>query len=50
MKEGRKKKVREYTDKAIETVKALGLLLNYEIKDNTRGEPKIVFHLEKDWK
>lgn len=49
MKESRKKKVKEYTEKAIETVKNLDLLLSYEIKDNKRGEPKIIFHLNKDW-
>jgi hypothetical protein len=49
MKESRKKKVKEYTDKAIETVKALGLLLSYEIKIASTGEPKVVFTLNKDW-
>lgn len=49
MRESRKKKVKEYTEKAIETVKALGLLQSYEIKPNTIGEPKVVFILNKDW-
>lgn len=49
MRESRKKKVKEYTDKAIETVKALGLLVSYEIKKTSTGEPKIVFTLNKDW-
>jgi hypothetical protein len=49
MRESRKKKVKEYTDKAIETVKALGLLLSYEIKKTSTGEPKIVFTLNKEW-
>jgi len=49
MKESRKKKVKEYTDKAIETVKAMGLLLDFEIKKGYRGDPKIIFHLNKDW-
>ena len=49
MKESRKKKVKEYTDKALETVKALGLLLSYEVKTNSTGEPKVVFNLNKDW-
>ena len=40
MRESRKKKVKESTDKAIETVKALGLLLSYEIKKTSTGEPK----------
>jgi hypothetical protein len=49
MKESRKKKVKEYTDKALETVKNLGLLISYEIKTGATGEPKIVFTLNKDW-
>ena len=50
MRESRKKKVKEYTDKALETVKALGLLLSYEVKTaTTTGEPKVVFNLNKDW-
>lgn len=49
MKEGRKKKVKEYTDKALETVKALGLLLKYEIKSGATGEPKVIFYLNQEW-
>ncbi len=49
MRESRKKKVKEHTEKALETVKALGLLLSYEIKTASTGEPKIVFTLNKDW-
>ena len=49
MRESRKKKVKEYTEKAIETVKALGILLSFEIKPASTGEPKIVFLLNKDW-
>jgi len=49
MKESRKKKVKEFTDKALETVKALGLLISYEIITGASGEPKIVFTLNKDW-
>lgn len=49
MKESRKKKVKEFTDKAIETVKALGLLIDYEIKPGATGEQKIVFTLNKEW-
>ena len=49
MKESRKKKVKEFTDKAIETVKALGLLIKYEIKQGETGEDKIIFSLNKDW-
>jgi hypothetical protein len=49
MKESRKKKVKEYTEKALDTVKALGLLISYEEKRNVSGEPKIVFKLNKSW-
>jgi hypothetical protein len=49
MKESRRKKVKEYVKKALETVIALGLLLSYEEKRTTTGEPKIVFKLNKDW-
>ena len=49
MKESRKAKVKQYTDKALETVKALGLLLSYEIKTGATGEPKIIFTLNKSW-
>lgn len=49
MKESRKKKVKEYTERAIETCKTLGLLLRHEIKIGTTGEPKIIFFLNKDW-
>jgi hypothetical protein len=49
MRESRKKKVKEYTDRALETVTALGLLLSYEIKKTATGEPKVVFTLNKDW-
>ena len=49
MNESRKKKVKEFTDKALETVKALGLLLFYEIKPSSNGEPKIVFTVNMDW-
>lgn len=49
MKESRKKKVKEYTDRALETVKNLGLLKSYEIKPSSTGDQKIVFTLEKTW-
>jgi hypothetical protein len=49
MKESRKKKVKEYTDKAIETVIAMGLLVSYEIKTASTGDPKVIFTLNKDW-
>jgi len=49
MRESRKKKVKEFTDKALETVKALGLLIAYKLKTGATGEPKIIFTLNKDW-
>jgi len=49
MKEGRKKKVKEFLDKALETMTNLGLLLSYEVKTGATGEPKIVFKLNKNW-
>lgn len=49
MRESRKKKVKQYTEKALDTVTDLGLLLSYEIKTTKTGEPKIVFKLNKDW-
>ena len=49
MKESRKKKVQEFTDKALETCKALGLLLSFKVKTGSTGEPKIIFKLNKDW-
>lgn len=49
MKESRKKKVKDYTDKALETCKALGLLESYKVKTSSKGEPKIIFKLNEDW-
>jgi hypothetical protein len=49
MRESRKKKVKEYTEKALDTIKALGLLLSYDIKTASTGEPKVVFNLNKEW-
>jgi hypothetical protein len=49
MKEGRKKKVREYTEKAVDTCKALGLLISYEITTGASGQDKVVFHINRDW-
>lgn len=49
MKENRKKKVIEFTNKAIETAKKLGLLVNFEIKTASNGDSKIVFELNPDW-
>jgi hypothetical protein len=49
MRESRKKKVKQYTEKALETVKAMGLLLSYEIKTGATGEPKVIFTLNSNW-
>ena len=50
MRESRKKKVKEYTDKALETMISLGILESYIIEPaKTTGEPKVVFKLSKDW-
>jgi hypothetical protein len=49
MKESRKTKVKQYTDKAIETMKALGIVENYEILPGANGEPKIIFKLNRKW-
>lgn len=50
MNESRKKRVKEGTEKAIETVKNMGLITSHEITTNVKGEPKVVFHLNKAWK
>jgi hypothetical protein len=49
MREHRKTKVKKSVDKALETIKNLGLLESYEIKTGATGEPKIIFNLNKDW-
>ena len=50
MRESRKAKVKKDTDKALETVKKLGLLKSYKtVKAKTTGEPKVVFTLNKDF-
>ena len=49
MRESRKKKVKEYTEKALDTCKALGLLLSWEIIQGATGEPKMIFTLNKNW-
>jgi hypothetical protein len=49
MRESRRKKVKEFTEKAIETCKALGLLLNHKIETGATGEPKVIFKLNKKW-
>ena len=50
MKESRKTKVKQYTEKALETMINLGLLESYKFKTaKTSGEPKVVFTLNKDF-
>ena len=50
MREGRKKKVKDYTEKALEVVTNLGLLESYKTeRAKTTGEPKVVFSLNKKW-
>ena len=50
MRENRRALVKKYLDRAIDTVKTLGLLLDYKVEPGkTTGEPKIIFYLNKDW-
>jgi hypothetical protein len=49
MREKRKKKVKESLDKAIDTVKIMGILEDYKIVDGSSGEPKVIFYLNKEW-
>jgi hypothetical protein len=49
MKESRKNLVKQKTQKALETVIALGLLESYEIKPGATGEQIVYFKLNKDW-
>jgi len=49
MKESRKTKVKEYTERALEVVRDLGLIDSYVIKPGATGEDKIVFKLNKDF-
>jgi len=50
MREGRKKRVKEFTDIALETVKRLGLLLDYKIEPSkANGELIVIFSLNKDF-
>lgn len=50
MRESRKKKVKEYTDKAIEAMINLGILIKITQETNVAGEPKIIFNLNSKWK
>lgn len=49
MGEGRRKKVKEYTEKALETCINLGLLQRYEIVEGATGDKKVVFSLNDKW-
>lgn len=49
MNEGRKKKVKEYVDRAIDMVTKLGVINSYDMESNSKGEPKIIFYINKDW-
>ena len=51
MGEKRKKKVRDFTDKALRTAKALGIITSWETYPNEKtGESMIRFYLNKDWR
>jgi len=49
MSENRKSLVKKQLQTALETVKTLGLLLDYKTETGATGEPKIIFTLNKDW-
>jgi hypothetical protein len=49
MNESRKNLVKQKTQKALETVTALGLLESYEIKPGATGERIVYFKLNKEW-
>jgi len=49
MKASKKDRARKGLDKALDTVKNLGLLLSHEVKPGATGEPKIIFKLNKNW-
>lgn len=49
MRASRKKEVEKGTTKALEAMINLRLLERYEVTKNKAGEPKIVFHLNKEW-
>lgn len=50
MRESRKTKVKQFTEKALETMINLGLLESYDIQTaKTSKEPKVVFKLNKDF-
>lgn len=49
MRGSRRKLVKDFTDKAIETVKRLGLLEKHEITTGKSGQQKVKFYLNKEW-
>jgi hypothetical protein len=49
MKQGRKKKVQEATNKALETVQNLGMIHGYRVETGATGEPKFILQLNKKW-
>jgi hypothetical protein len=49
MRESRKTRVKKDTDKALDTVIKMGLLISYDIKTSQSGEPKVIFNLNKEW-
>jgi len=49
MEESRKKKVKDYTDRAINICIKLGLLVDYKITEGKTGEKKIIFSLNKNF-
>ena len=49
MEKSRKTKALEEMERAIETVKNMGLLSSVEISTSSKGEQKYIFHLNKNW-
>jgi hypothetical protein len=49
MRQSRKKLVKRYLDKSIETVKKLGLLESLEITTGSTGEPLYIFNINRDF-
>jgi hypothetical protein len=50
MKQGRRKKVQEATNKALETVQNLGMIHGYRVETGATGEPKFILRINKGWK
>ena len=49
MKQGRRKRVHTYMEKSIQTIIKLGLIKEYSLEMNKKGEPKIIFLLNEKW-